>query len=247
MPCQQLLTYRSEDLPEDVRTRVRELAQEARATARSARQSARKQAVPPVEETPGARRGGGRKPPRRRDAEATKAAILEAARHAFAHGSYDQVGLRNIAARARVDVALVGRYFGSKEDLFEAAITAGKPPPPPTDLPARAEFGVWLARRVLSLDDSDPTRLLVLHHAVGNAGAAAVVRKMVMERFIRPVGAFIGGPDGELRASLIYSLLAGFGMMGRLVKLEPIAATEKEALVAHVGRAIQAYFDGAEG
>jgi hypothetical protein len=185
--------------------------------------------------------------PRRRDAEATKAAILEAARHAFGHAGYDQVGLRDIAARAKVDVALVGRYFGSKEDLFEAAITGGKPPPQPTDLPARGEFGVWMARRVMSLHDGDPTRLLVLHHSVGNAGAAAVVRKLAMERFIRPVGAYIGGPDGELRASLIYSLLAGFGMMGRLVKLEPIATSDDAVLVAHVGRAIQAYVDGMDG
>jgi AcrR family transcriptional regulator len=234
-------------LSEDVRLRARELAQEARAAARALKQVAREQGRALAEETRRARQSGKEGGPRRRDAEATKAAILEAARYAFSHASYDQVGLRDIAARAGVDVALVSRYFGSKEDLFEAAITAGKPPSPPTDLPPRSEIGVWLARRVLSHhDDGDPTRQLVLHHAIGNAGAAAVVRKMVMERFIRPMGAFIGGPDGELRASLIYSLLAGFGMMGRLVKLEPIANAEKEVLVAHVGRAIQAYFDGME-
>lgn len=183
--------------------------------------------------------------PRKRDAEATRAAILAAAQYAFAHAGYDQVGLRDIASRARADVALIARYFGSKEDLFRAAISGNKPVERPIDLPPRSAFGVWLARRIIARDDSDPTRLLVLHHSVGNPRAAAIVREMVTERFIRPMGAFIGGPEGELRASLIYSLLAGFGLIGRLMALEAIASAEREVLIGHVGKAIQAYFDGA--
>ena len=109
------------------------------------------------------------------------------------------------------------------------------------DLPPRSEFGPWLARKVLSIDDVDPTRLLVLHHAVGNPKAAAVLRKMVMERFIKPVGAYIGGADGETRASMIYSHLAGLGMMARLVKLDPIATADREQLIALLGPALQAY------
>lgn len=222
---------------------MKEVAQQARDAARALRTHAREDARGIIKEARESQRAAA-SPARRRDAEATKEAILEAARYAFAHAGYDQVSLRDIAARAKVDVALVGRYFGSKEDLFAAAISAGKRPPEPTDLPDRSAFGPWLVRRVLSLDDSDPTRHLVPHHSVGNPGAAAIVRKMVMERFIRPVGIFLGGPDGELRASLIYAQLAGFGMMGRLVKLEPIADADKETLIALVGAAIQAYVDG---
>ena len=44
---------------------------------------------------------------------------------------------------------------------------------------------------------------------------------------------------------LIYSLLAGFGLMGRLVALDAIANADREVLIGHVGRAIQAYCDGA--
>ena len=62
---------------------------------------------------------GGR---RGRDAAATRAAILEAARGAFTRESYDQVGVREIATVAGIDAALVIRYFGSKEGLFAAAI-----------------------------------------------------------------------------------------------------------------------------
>ncbi|MCC6735980.1 MAG: TetR family transcriptional regulator [Bauldia sp.] len=231
-------------MTDDVRAKVKEVAREARAAARALRRDAGAEVRTIVEEARGVRRGVAARP-RRRDAEATKAAILAAAQYAFAHAGYDQVGLRDIARRANADVALVARYFGSKEDLFRAAIAGNKPRDEPAELPARNEFGVWIARRVLARDDSDPTRLLVLHHSVGNPRAAAIVREMVTDRFIRPVGAAIGGPEGELRASLIYSLLAGFGLMGRLVALDAIANADREVLIGHVGRAIQAYFDGA--
>ena len=60
--------------------------------------------------------------PRPRNAEATRAAILEAARERFARDSYDDVGMRDIARDVGVDAALVSRYFGSKEDLFTAVL-----------------------------------------------------------------------------------------------------------------------------
>ena len=63
-------------------------------------------------------------PPRRRDAGATRAAILEAARNAFAATGYDRTSLRDIAALAGSDVALIPRYFGGKEGLFTEALKA---------------------------------------------------------------------------------------------------------------------------
>src|SRR5258708_16848352 len=62
--------------------------------------------------------------PRRRDAEATRAAILEAAKAAFARLGYDRAALRDIAAEAGADVALIKRYFGGKEALFLDALRA---------------------------------------------------------------------------------------------------------------------------
>src|SRR5579859_2058688 len=62
--------------------------------------------------------------PRRRDAAATRAAILEAAKTQFARAGYDHAGLREIAAEAGADVALIKRYFGGKEGLFTEALKA---------------------------------------------------------------------------------------------------------------------------
>src|SRR5258708_11597591 len=57
-------------------------------------------------------------PARRRNAAATREAILISARRAFARSGYDGAGVREIAAGAGVTAMLVNRYFGSKEKLF---------------------------------------------------------------------------------------------------------------------------------
>src|SRR5262245_66433993 len=62
------------------------------------------------------------RPRRRRDAAATREAILEAATRRFATQGYEHAGVREIAADAGVTAALVNRYFGSKEGLFAEVI-----------------------------------------------------------------------------------------------------------------------------
>ncbi|MGZ4460469.1 MAG: TetR/AcrR family transcriptional regulator, partial [Nocardioidaceae bacterium] len=52
----------------------------------------------------------------------TRAAILDAARGLFASGGFSGTSVRAVAAKAGVDPALVHHYFGTKEDLFVAAL-----------------------------------------------------------------------------------------------------------------------------
>src|SRR5580698_4288191 len=61
-------------------------------------------------------------PIRRRDRDRTKMRIIEAAKDLFAAQGYSQAGLREIAAQAGVAVSLLPQHFGSKADLFEAAL-----------------------------------------------------------------------------------------------------------------------------
>ena len=63
---------------------------------------------------------------RPRNANATRQAILEAARVRFCADSYDEVGMRDVARDVGVDAALISRYFGSKEDLFVAVLESCK-------------------------------------------------------------------------------------------------------------------------
>src|ERR1700709_461434 len=56
------------------------------------------------------------------DAEASRRALLDAAREVFDEVGYDRATTREIGERAGVDPALIARYFDSKEGLFTAAI-----------------------------------------------------------------------------------------------------------------------------
>src|ERR1700729_125291 len=59
------------------------------------------------------------------DAEASRRALLDAARGIFAGGGYDRATPREMGEPAGLDPALIARYFDSKEGLFIAAIAAG--------------------------------------------------------------------------------------------------------------------------
>ena len=51
----------------------------------------------------------------------TRAAILAAARELFAAQGYERTTVRDVAAKAEIDPAMVIRYFGSKDGLFARA------------------------------------------------------------------------------------------------------------------------------
>lgn len=101
--------------------------------------------------------------PRPRNANATRQAILEAARERFCAESYDDVGMRDVARDVGVDAALISRYFGSKEDLFLSVLDSCKNG---RDLMEgdRADFGQRLATEVVFGEaarcDADPTGIL---------------------------------------------------------------------------------------
>jgi AcrR family transcriptional regulator len=60
--------------------------------------------------------------PRARDADATRADLLLAAKRRFAAHGYVRTRSRDVAADAGANVSLIYRYFGSKEGLFEAVL-----------------------------------------------------------------------------------------------------------------------------
>ena len=59
-----------------------------------------------------------------RDGPTTRRRILKAALKAFARHGFDGVSLRTIAVEAGVNHQLIGHHFGSKQDLWNAALDA---------------------------------------------------------------------------------------------------------------------------
>ncbi|MGW0432662.1 TetR/AcrR family transcriptional regulator [Micromonospora sp. NPDC003197] len=181
----------------------------------------------------------------------TREAILVAARQAFAERGFDGASIRSIAAGAGVDPALVHHYFGSKDQLFLAALNAPFDPgellPQITDGPPD-EIGARLVRIFLGVWDSPAgaAGVALLRSAVGNEWTARLLREFAITQIMRRAAARlpIDPSQAPLRASLVVSQLVGLAITRYVLKLEPLASTKPEALVATVGPTVQRYLTG---
>lgn len=156
---------------------------------------------------------------RPRNAAGTRAALLEAARTLFARDGYDDVGMRDIARQVGVDAAMASRYFGSKEDLFVEALGACGADSRSLMDGERADFGRRIAHQlVYEPQECDKLRgLLIMLRANGSAKAAQVVQRTILEDFLRPFEAWVGGDKAAVRARLATSLVMGFALSRSLL------------------------------
>src|SRR5215475_2733467 len=60
---------------------------------------------------------------KQRRSDTTRARIIDAARERFRKEGYERATIRKVARDAKIDPALVMRYFESKRGLFDAAMT----------------------------------------------------------------------------------------------------------------------------
>lgn len=183
-------------------------------------------------------------PIRKRDAQATKEAILEAARMVFMNKGYDSAGTREIAERAGVNVALISRYFGSKEGLFTQAIPPTLTLAPLIEGPMES-FGERVAGHFVhkSLEDEyDPT--LALIRAASSKDAVHVLKKTLDEQFTVPLAARLQGENKTERAALIGAFLAGFDFMGRVVGVKIADEPDKSSVEILLAKALQDLVDG---
>jgi AcrR family transcriptional regulator len=190
-----------------------------------------------------ARRSTGRSR-RPRDAAASRAAILTAARACFSEDSYERVGVRDIAARAGVTAALVIRYFGSKERLFAEALRRDLGDLGLAELlqvPGQ-QLGARLARYVVL--EAPPGPLLTILRAAPNAQAAALVREITDEEFTVPLARRLAGEHAALRASVVTALLLGLAVRYHVLQNGPSTVSEGEAVVALLAPALQSYLTG---
>ena len=185
-----------------------------------------------------------RAPPRKRDAAATRAALLEAAKAQFAKAGYDGATLRDIAAAAGADVALVGRYFGGKEGLFTEALKASIGTGRWREWD-RASFPREVAEMMAGSPHGDEERTLsfqFLLRAATSPATAPMLNVAVQERFLAAIRDWLGGEDGEARARVLAGAFIGF-LVERLIRDEPLKGRERAVFVERV----TALFEGLVG
>lgn len=153
---------------------------------------------------------GARPAVRRRDAEATRRALLDAAGALFDERGYERATIRDIGERAGVDPALIARYFGSKEQLYLATLAdeerLAARQPQVADLHAIADR---LLRRWDGASSSSPVRRALSDPAPADAETRALLRRIVRPGVTDPAKEAIGGEAAALRAELFLALLLG--------------------------------------
>jgi AcrR family transcriptional regulator len=186
---------------------------------------------------------------RRPGAPATRAEVLAAARASFAEKGFRGTTIRAVAASAAVDPALVHHYFGSKDDLFLAALEM---PVDPRELlaPVVAQgpdgAGERLLRTFLSAWD-DPeiqVRLLAVVRSVLNEDGATLLNEGFIPVVVGPVLAQLVVDRPEVRVPLVASQVVGLIVTRYLLALPPMAEMSADDVVARVGPVLQHYLTG---
>ncbi len=185
------------------------------------------------------------------DAPATRDRILAAAREEFSERGYDKTSVRGIAKAAGVDPALVHHYFGTKEQVFEAAVeVAFSPALKVRDVVLEGpldEAGERMTRVIFGLWENPVTRtplLAIVRSAVNNETAAAVFRRLVAAQLMRRIAGRLDVPDAELRTELAAAQLVGVAMMRYVIKIEPLASADPEQVIARIAPVVQGHLTG---
>ena len=181
----------------------------------------------------------------------TREAILDAARRAFAEHGYQQATIREVAGLAGVDPALVHHYFGTKQDLFVAAVEFPVNPFEAFVALVSEEGLETLGERLLGLflsvwdqTEQHSPMLALIRSAVSEERAAAMLREFITEEILGRIARELGTPDARLRTNLVASQLVGLVMARYVIRIEPLASTPAPVLVAAIGPNLQRYITG---
>jgi AcrR family transcriptional regulator len=180
-------------------------------------------------------------PPRRSDA--TRAEILRAARSRFAADGYQRATIRAIAADAGIDPSMVMRYYGSKDQLFAAAVDVDLRLPDLSGIPRR-RLGATLVAHFLRRweDPADDALLMLLRSAVADESASARLRAIFRDQ-LTPVLVGLVGDKAEAaqRAALVATQMLGLALCRNIIRLPPVLAMDTDTVVSRIGPTIQRY------
>jgi len=194
--------------------------------------------------------GAGPRTGRRPGQPDTRGAILAAARRLFAAHGLNGASIRQIAAEAGVDPALVHHYFGTKDALFRTALEIPIEPAVlldevfadgPEQAPER------LVRMFLTVWDDPHTGAAMasfLRTAVSTEESAAMARQFFGAVVLKAASdrlVHLPPDEVETRVSLVLSQMLGLVMARRIIKAEPLAGLPAEQLVALVTPTVARY------
>ncbi|MFI6354958.1 TetR family transcriptional regulator [Streptomyces sp. NPDC050743] len=176
-----------------------------------------------------------------RRSDATRTAILDAARERFAADGYERATIRAIARDARIDPSMVMRYYGSKEGLFAAAVALDLRLPDLTGVP-QGEVGRALVSHFLGVWEENEELTAVLRVGATNQAGAERMQGIFRDQLL-PVARQVC-PDPEqvpARAALCAAQLLGLALTRYVLRLPAARELTREELLAWLGPTVQRY------
>ncbi|GAA4325250.1 hypothetical protein GCM10023086_52210 [Streptomyces venetus] len=180
------------------------------------------------------------RPARKRSASATRTALRAAAAFRFGKYGYDGTSVRDIAGDVGVDAALVYRYFGSKEALFNDVSGTGKMFEPLLDEPVEA-IPEWFCALLTGppREGGFPHPVLSVLRSSGRDEAVARLRADFTEVFSERLAARLGGPDADLRAELLAAWMLGTSLMRSEIRPPALASAPDATLERYLREGIE--------
>lgn len=176
----------------------------------------------------------------------TRADILAAARNQFGQRGYTGATIRGIAAEAGVNPALVHHFFGSKEQVFVAALNVPIDPAMLVDLITqgpREEIGERVLRMFLTLwhdPATSQTFLALIRSVAGSPEVASLLRQFMENTVLTRVAAVLDIP--ALRLTGAAAQMMGLAMVRYVLAVEPMASATDDEVVELVAPVLQHYF-----
>ena len=191
-----------------------------------------------------------KRPGRPPGASDTRDRILTVARDLFARNGFDNTSIRSIAAEAGVDGALVHHYFGTKTQLFAAAIHIPIDPMsvigPLREVPVE-EIGHVLPSLLLPLWDSEMGKGFIATLRSLLAGSdVSMVRSFLQDVIAAEVGSRVDSPPGtgRVRVQFVASQLVGVVMARYILELEPFRSLPVDQVAETIAPNLQRYLTG---
>jgi AcrR family transcriptional regulator len=165
---------------------------------------------------------------------------MSAAARCFGKYGYDGTSIRDIAKAADVDAALVYRYFGSKQGLFEVvADHASALFEPLRHLPLE-DLPDWIHRLAFEGpgEDEVPHPVLTMLRSPSREEAVGRLRSDVTEIFSEHFARRLDGPDAEVRAELLAAWLLGMTLMRLAVQTPALSSVPDRTVLPYIRKAV---------
>lgn len=175
----------------------------------------------------------------RRDPEAKKLAIINAARQLFTENGYAPTSVRDIADAAGVNQSLVFRYFGSKDQLYAKAV------PQKAYIDAMFEDGQVTAIRnliqtILDGSTGDAAPVVSLIRSARHNDQLGRLHSEGFDQIVSTIAQSVDRPDAALVAELVFAWVVGIGVANDILRRPELLSGSPEQIASIVSEVVTA-------